>query len=301
MRRSTKRISGAAAALAVAAALALCGPAAYAAPAAPGDAQAPAAGAQPADGGPAAQADAAQPAQADASQPEASQADGAQAKPRPVRGGRARLALILGPRLQYRLDGRRRRRRGRRHDRQGLPLEALRLVLSDASTGEPLGADAISVEAHVSNVGWQAAVGNGGTAGTTGQSRAVEALRVRLSGELSARYTVWYRVHSAEFGWLGWACDGADAGSAGYGRAVQAVQVAVLPKGDPAPGDTATPFVDRSSEPPSVSYRAHVAGIGWQGASSRTAPSPAPPGRAAPSRPSRAPSPGTGTDPPPSR
>ena len=36
MRRSTKRISGAAAALAVAAALALCGPAAYAAPAAPG-------------------------------------------------------------------------------------------------------------------------------------------------------------------------------------------------------------------------------------------------------------------------
>ncbi|MBS7126391.1 MAG: hypothetical protein KH064_04300, partial [Collinsella sp.] len=57
---------------------------------------------------------------------------------------------------------------------RGLPLEALRLVLSDASTGEPLGADAISVEAHVSNVGWQAAVGNGGTAGTTGQSRAVE-------------------------------------------------------------------------------------------------------------------------------
>ena len=148
---------------------------------------------------------------------------------------------------------------------RGLPLEALRLVLSDASTGEPLGADAISVEAHVSNVGWQPAVGNGGTAGTTGQSRAVEALRVRLSGELSARYTVWYRVHSAEFGWLGWACDGADAGSAGYGRAVQAVQVAVLPKGDPAPGDTATPFVDRTSEPPSVSYRAHVAGIGWQG------------------------------------
>ncbi len=40
MRRSMKRISGAAAALAVAAALALCGPAAYAAPAAPGGAQA---------------------------------------------------------------------------------------------------------------------------------------------------------------------------------------------------------------------------------------------------------------------
>ena len=155
----------------------------------------------------------------------------------------------------------------------GVQAEALQAVLvekgGDApSTGDPaeLSVPSLSLRAHVSGVGWQPAVGNGGTAGTTGQSRAVEALRVRLSGELSARYTVWYRVHSAEFGWLGWACDGADAGSAGYGRAVQAVQVAVLPKGDPAPGDTATPFVDRSSEPPSVSYRAHVAGIGWQGA-----------------------------------
>ena len=150
---------------------------------------------------------------------------------------------------------------------KGLNLEALKITLEvNGSASQEQIANAISVEAHVSNVGWQAAVGNGGTAGTTGQSRAVEALRVRLSGELSSRYTVWYRVHSAEFGWLGWACDGADAGSAGYGRAVQAVQVAVLPKGDPAPGDTSTPFVDRSSEPPSVSYRAHVTGIGWQGA-----------------------------------
>ena len=265
MRRSMKRISGAAAALAVAAALALCGPAAYAAPADPGDAQAPAVEAQPADGGPGAQPDAVQPAQADASQPEAAQAEGAQAGP-------ARSEAAAPVSLSYSAHvsnigwmgavagGEVAGTTGR-----GLPLEALRLVLSDASTGEPLGADAVSVEAHVSNVGWQAAVGNGGTAGTTGQSRAVEALRLRLSGELSARYTVWYRVHSAGYGWLGWACDGAEAGSAGYGRAAQAVQVVVLPKGDPAPGDTSTPFVDRSSEPPSVSYRAHVAGIGWQG------------------------------------
>ena len=147
---------------------------------------------------------------------------------------------------------------------RGLNLEALKISLEvDGATSQEQIANAVSVEAHVSNVGWQAAVGNGGTAGTTGQSRAVEALRVRLSGELSARYTVWYRVHSAEFGWLGWACDGADAGSAGYGRAVQAVQVAVLPKGDPAPGDTACPFKSRSDEPASITVRSHTSNIGW--------------------------------------
>ena len=147
---------------------------------------------------------------------------------------------------------------------RGLNLEALRISLEvDGATSQEQVANALSVEAHVSNVGWQAAVGNGGTAGTTGQSRAVEALRVRLSDGLSARYTVWYRVHSAEFGWLGWACDGADAGSAGYGRAVQAVQVAVLPKGDPAPGETTCPFKNRSDGPGSISVRSHTSNIGW--------------------------------------
>ncbi|MBS6479743.1 MAG: hypothetical protein KH350_09710, partial [Collinsella sp.] len=72
---------------------------------------------------------------------------------------------------------------------RGLNLEALKISLEvDGATSQEQIANALSVEAHVSNVGWQAAVGNGGTAGTTGQSRAVEALRVRLSGELSARY-----------------------------------------------------------------------------------------------------------------
>ncbi|MDB1876404.1 hypothetical protein PMX24_09350, partial [Collinsella aerofaciens] len=133
MRRSTKRISGAAAALAVAAALALCGPAAYAAPAAPGDAQADGAQAEPA------RSEAAAPVSLSYS---------------------AHVSNIgwMGAVAGGEVAG----TTGR-----GLPLEALRLVLSDASTGEPLGADAISVEAHVSNVGWQAAVGNGGTAGTT--------------------------------------------------------------------------------------------------------------------------------------
>ena len=254
MRRSMKRVSGAAAVLAVAAALALCGPAAYAAPAAAGDAQPLPGEAQTADAGSGGESGAqAEPAQADGAQAEPAQAEGAA----PVSlSYSAHVSNIgwMGAVAGGGVAG----TTGR-----GLPLEALRLVLSDASTGEPLGADAISVEAHVSNVGWQAAVGNGGTAGTTGRSRAVEALRVRLSGELSARYTVWYRVHSAEFGWLGWACDGADAGSAGYGRAVQAVQVAVLPKGEPAPGDTSTPFKNRVDDPASISVRSHTANIGW--------------------------------------
>lgn len=151
---------------------------------------------------------------------------------------------------------------------QSRRLEALRITLSlsNGATKQQI-ADAVSVQAHVSGIGWQSvAAKNGKVAGTTGQSRSIEALRMTLSNELSDRYTIWYRVHSAEFGWLDWACDGADAGSAGYGRSAQAVQVMVLKKGESAPGATACPFKDRRDEPASVSVKAHVSNIGWMSA-----------------------------------
>lgn len=75
MKRSMKRVSGAAAVLAVAAALALCGPAAYAAPAAPGDAQPLPVEAQPADAGSGGESG----TRAEAAQGEPAQADGGEA------------------------------------------------------------------------------------------------------------------------------------------------------------------------------------------------------------------------------
>ena len=77
MKRSMKRVSGAAAVLAVAVALALCGPAAYAAPAAAGDTEPLSGGAQTADAGSGGESG----AQAEAAQAEPAQADGGEAEP----------------------------------------------------------------------------------------------------------------------------------------------------------------------------------------------------------------------------
>ncbi len=44
-------------------------------------------------------------------------------------------------------------------------------------------------------------VGAGKTCGTTGQSRQLEAVKIRLTGELAKHMDVWYRVHSANVGW----------------------------------------------------------------------------------------------------
>ncbi len=87
-------------------------------------------------------------------------------------------------------------------------IEAVRVSLL-SKEGEKLPANSISVQSHISGIGWESQpAGNGQTSGTTGQSRAIEALKIKLSDELSANYDIWYRVHSANFGWLGWAKNG---------------------------------------------------------------------------------------------
>ena len=64
---------------------------------------------------------------------------------------------------------------------------------------------------------------------------------------------------------MGWAKDGEDAGTTGYGRKLEAVQVRLVGKGDPAPSaDGSDVDYAFKKKPMCVSYRAHVAGIGWQ-------------------------------------
>lgn len=144
-------------------------------------------------------------------------------------------------------------------------VEALKINLL-SQDGTPLGSDSISVQSHISGIGWESQpVGNGQTSGTVGQSRAIEAIKLSLSGGLSESYDIWYRVHSANVGWLGWASNGEPAGTQGYAYQVEAIQIKVLPKNAqdaPARGDA---FRDHSQEPPTVSYRSHVSNVGWMG------------------------------------
>ncbi|MBS5059319.1 MAG: Ig domain-containing protein, partial [Collinsella sp.] len=103
--------------------------------------------------------------------------------------------------------------------------------------------------------------------GTTGQGRAVEAVRLRLTGSLAKDYDVYYRVHASNIGWMAWAKDGEEAGTTGFGRSVEAVQIRLVKKGDAAPSsDGANVDYAFKKKPMSLTYRAHVSNVGWQGA-----------------------------------
>ena len=131
-------------------------------------------------------------------------------------------------------------------------LEALRMTVENVvAYGD------IQVSAHVSNIGWQG--WTAGSGGTVGQGNAMEAVKIKLTGDIAGLYDVYYRAHIADAGWLGWAKNGESAGSEGMAKDMQALQIVLVEKGGAAPGATEGAFLQ-----PMISYRSHVSDIGWQ-------------------------------------
>ncbi|MGI6109395.1 MAG: L,D-transpeptidase family protein [Eubacteriaceae bacterium] len=144
---------------------------------------------------------------------------------------------------------------------KNLSIEGIKISLGGEKT-----ASGISYQAHVQNIGDQGWKNNGSTAGTTGQSLRTEAFQIKLTGAAAEVFDVYYQVHSSYYGWLGWAKNGEWAGTKGLSYKAQAVVIKLVPKGDPAPGDTSRAYVtaDEVRNTAGFKYSAHVSNVGWQ-------------------------------------
>ena len=171
---------------------------------------------------------------------------------------------------------------------RGLRLEGLKLDLLN-TTGIKGG---IEYATHIQSIGWQKPVVltssgasstlvQGGLSGTTGRGLRLEAMTIKLTGDLAKSYDVYYRVHAQSVGWMGWAKNGEQAGTAGFGLRLEALQICLVPKGGTAPGATFkgvagkadTPrMMDSSAAKTGLKYTAtvHVQSIGDKYYSSAT-------------------------------
>ncbi|MDR0515037.1 MAG: arylamine N-acetyltransferase, partial [Coriobacteriaceae bacterium] len=134
----------------------------------------------------------------------------------------------------------------------GLRMEAMRLEVAS-----PLASGGVEYAVHAANIGWMAWEADGAMAGTTGQARQLEAVRMRLTGGLADTFDLYYRAHIAGYGWLGWAANGADAGSSSRGIRMEAVEVRLVPKGAPAPGTRERAFLDSRTNDPWLDNQIH--------------------------------------------
>ncbi len=121
----------------------------------------------------------------------------------------------------------------------------------------------IEYQAHSQTFGWMDWVKDGELAGTEGLAKRLEAVRIRLTGEIAEKYDVYYKVHSSKFGDLGWAKNGQAAGSEGYARSIEAITIRLVKKGSAdAPAQDTASFKSTTNLG-NVTYSSHVQSYGW--------------------------------------
>lgn len=103
-------------------------------------------------------------------------------------------------------------------------------------------APAVFYSVYAANIGWMDDVSSGEMAGTTGEARQLEAIKIWLNSKGS----IFYSVHVAGKGWLPYVKNGEVAGTTGESRQMEAIKIRI----ENMPGYT-------------VTYRVHMADKGW--------------------------------------
>lgn len=110
---------------------------------------------------------------------------------------------------------------------------------------EPEKEPSICYTTHIQDIGWQNQVKDGEMAGTEGQAKRLEAIKITLK-DLSG-VKIKYQTHIQDIGWQDWKYDGTLAGTEGQSKRLEAIKIEL-----------------EESDKYSIMYRVHIQDIGWQ-------------------------------------
>lgn len=100
---------------------------------------------------------------------------------------------------------------------------------------------------HVQSYGWQSNKSNGQTAGTSGEAKRMEAIKIQLSN-IGYSGSVQYSTHVQSYGWKNWVADGAVGGTTGEAKRMEAIRIRLT-------GEVANHY--------DIYYRVHTQTYGW--------------------------------------
>lgn len=110
---------------------------------------------------------------------------------------------------------------------------------------EPKKEPSICYTTHIQDIGWQNQVKDGEMAGTEGQAKRLEAIKITLK-DLSG-VKIKYQTHIQDIGWQDWKYDGTLAGTEGQSKRLEAIRIEL-----------------EENDKYSIMYRVHIQNIGWQ-------------------------------------
>ena len=106
---------------------------------------------------------------------------------------------------------------------QGIEAIKLSLGLKEISGG-------ITYRAYVAQRGWLDWASDGAQLGEPGNS--IEAVRIKLTGDVASKYDVRYRVYVQDRGWMDWTSGGELAGTSGFDQRAESIEIKLVKKTD---------------------------------------------------------------------
>ena len=134
-------------------------------------------------------------------------------------------------------------------------LEAIEIKLitkdgaAPGNTVKPYIQRYIKYNTHVQDIGWQDSMYDGETAGTSGQSKRLEAIQINLDNQIY-NGNIEYSTHIQDIGWQDWKSNGAIAGTSGQSKRLEAIKINLT---------------NEMAENYDIYYRSHVSNFGWLG------------------------------------
>ena len=134
-------------------------------------------------------------------------------------------------------------------------LEAIQIMLVEKNgeapgeTNTPYVTRNIAYRTHVQNYGWQNYKYNGEMSGTSGESKRLEGIEIKLENQ---KYSggIEYQTHIQNIGWQGWRGNGDVSGTSGRSLRLEAIKIRLT---------------DEMAEHYDVYYRVHAQQFGWMG------------------------------------
>lgn len=131
---------------------------------------------------------------------------------------------------------------GELSEKQGTSLLANDLVADNEGT---LNKSSLKYQVHVQSSGWQGWKADGETAGTVGQAKRLEGIKIDIGQK-----GIEYRTHVQSYGWQGWAHNGELSGTTGEAKRLEAIEIKLS---------------EELSTRYTIAYRVHAEKLGWLG------------------------------------
>jgi|GEM_PF-2666147 len=113
------------------------------------------------------------------------------------------------------------------------------------ATPTPVADGRLTYRTHIQDIGWQEWKNDGELSGTTGRSKRIESIQIKLDGVAGG---ITYQTHVQSYGWQSWKSDGATAGTTGEAKRLEAIKIKLT-------GQAAQIY--------DVYYRVHAQHFGW--------------------------------------